>query len=142
MSNRYMRRSDGSTGSIPQDLILTLRVPAAADAITLNFWNCNDDYEFVGIREVHGTASTSGTVTVEKCTGTTAPGAGTAISSAVSTAGAANTVVAGTLAGTQAQRRFTVGDRLTLKWAGTVTNLVNSFVTVYLKKVQAFGAER
>jgi hypothetical protein len=71
------------------------------------------------------TASTSGTWTVEKLTGTTAPGGGTALFTApVALSGAANTPASGTLIATAASLTFAPGDRVGLVIAGTMTNLV------------------
>lgn len=144
MSNRFMRRQDGTTGSIPQDIVWVFKYDAAANFTTLLSpqWCADNDYEFVGSRLTFSTASTSGTIVVEKCTGTTAAGSGTALTTASATSGAANTVVAAALAGTQANRRFTAGDRMTFKVAGTVTNIANLSVTVYFKKVQTGGSDR
>lgn len=89
--------------------------------------------EVLEIREVHGTASTSGTVNVEKLTGTTAKGADLAICvAAFSTAGTANTVL--TKVGTSLQnRQLAAGDRLALVSGGTLTNGKDLQVTIYLK---------
>ncbi len=87
--------------------------------------------EVMEIREIHGTASTSGTVTVEKLTGTTAKGSGTTISNAISTASTANTVQTATL--TKSASQLSVGDRLAIKSGGTLTNGKDLQITVYLK---------
>lgn len=83
--------------------------------------------------EVHGTASTSGTVTVEKLTGTTAKGAGLSTCvAAFSTAGTANTVLRKKTTDLQ-NRQLAAGDRLAIKSGGTITNGKDLQVTVYLK---------
>ena len=87
--------------------------------------------EVLMVSEVHGTASSSGTVTVEKLTGTTGKGGGTAITNAMSTAGTANTVQNATLVlGTT---QLDIGNRLAIKSGGTLTNGKDLQVTVYLK---------
>lgn len=87
--------------------------------------------EVLLVKQIHGTASTSGTVTVEKLTGTTAKGSGTAITNAMSTSGTANTVATATLvAGTT---QLAIGDRLAIKNGGTLTNGKDLQLTVYLK---------
>ena len=83
--------------------------------------------------EVHGTASTSGTVLVERLTGTTAKGSGSSTCvAAFSTAGAANTVQRKTTTALQ-NRQLAAGDRLAIKSGGTLTNGKDLQVTVYLK---------
>lgn len=78
------------------------------------------------VKEFHSTASTSGTLTVEKLTGTTAAGSGTALlTGTISLAGTANTVLSGTLISTIASLTFAAGDRLGVVIAGTMTNLAN-----------------
>jgi len=85
------------------------------------------------VREVHTTASSSGTLTVEKATGTTAPGSGTALlTGTMSLAGTANTVVSGTLIATVASLTFAAGDRMNIVIAGTMTGLAGSRVTIGL----------
>jgi len=89
--------------------------------------------EVMMVSEVHGTASTSGTVQVEKLTGITAKGSGSnVLVTAFSTASTANTVQ--TKTGDLLQNRtMNVGDRLALKAAGTLTNSANMCVTLYLR---------
>lgn len=77
------------------------------------------------------TASTSGTWTVEKLTGTTAPGSGTALLSApVALSGSANTVANGSLIATVASLTFAAGDRIGIVIAGTMTNLVGGIGSI------------
>ncbi len=143
MANRFMRRSDGTTGSIPEDTFVTLIIPVAGDAVDKNAWTAPGNFELVGVSEVHTTASTSGTLQLEKCTGTTAPGSGTDLLSAtISLAGAANTVLTGSLGTTRADRIFVSGDRLALDFGGTVTNLVNAIITIRLKRLQSANSSR
>lgn len=87
----------------------------------------------VAASSVFTTASTSGTWTVEKLTGTTAPGSGTALLSApIALSGTANTVANGTVISTEASINFAAGDRLGIKIAGTMTNLVGGVGTISL----------
>lgn len=83
------------------------------------------------VKEVHSTASSSGTLQIEKCTGTTAPGSGTTLlTGTMSLSGTANTVVSGTLIATVASLTLAAGDRLSIVIAGTMTNLVGGRVTL------------
>ena len=93
--------------------------------------------EVLVVKEVHGTASSSGTVTVEKLTGTTAKGSGTALTGAISTASTADTVQTATLVITQTNgiipTQLNIGDRLAIKSGGTLTSGKDLQITVYIK---------
>jgi hypothetical protein len=93
-------------------------------------------YEVVGIREAHSVVGGAAhTVTVEKLTGTQAPGAGAVLlTAALSTTGTINTVASGTLVATTATRFLAAGDRLAIRTAGTVGSL-EGVVTVILRRV-------
>ena len=113
-------------------------VTAFIDATTVdrNVFTAPVACELIGVSEVHGTASSSGTLQVQKCTGTTAPGSGTALlTGTVSLAGAANTVLSGTLIATTASKRFAAGDRCAIDISGTMTSLANGVVTLLFKQV-------
>lgn len=99
------------------------------------FFIADDTYAVVSVQEVHGTASTSGTLNIEKLTGTQASGAGTAVlTGTISLAGAANTVDKGTVKSDGSQN-LVVGDRLGTVIAGTMTSLANCAVVVTLKRI-------
>lgn len=94
--------------------------------------------KLIGVNYVHATGSTSGTLQIEKCTGTTAPGSGTVLLTGtidMSATTVANTVTAGTLIATAATLTFAAGDRVTVKLAGTLTNLVGAIVTLQFQYV-------
>lgn len=83
----------------------------------------------------HETASSSGTVTVARVTSGTAKGSGTALlTTAISTAGTANIVRYGTLAGA-ASTPLNAGDSLALVNGGTLTSSAGLTVTVGLRLV-------
>jgi len=89
----------------------------------------------LGIDVVHGTASTTGTVQVERLQGTEAKDAGDdLLTAAISTAGTANTVNAGTLAAAN-YLELADGNRLGLVNAGTLTNGADLVVTVTLAPI-------
>jgi formylmethanofuran dehydrogenase subunit C len=114
---------------------LIVRVPIAATTTSQSVFIADAAYKVVSVQEVHGTASTSGTLMVEGCSGTTAPGSGTAmLTGTVSLAGAANTVLSGTLK-TDTSVNLAAGDRLSLKFAGTMTNLANGVVVIKLHRI-------
>lgn len=92
--------------------------------------------QLIGFQLIYGVASSSGTVTVEKLTGTTAPGSGTALlTGTVTTSTTANTVKPGTLIATLSSLQLATGDRFGLVFAGTQTGLVGLAVSLLLQKV-------
>lgn len=83
------------------------------------------------VRVAFQVASTSGTLQIEKLERTQILDAGTALLvSALSLSGTANTVASGSLVLTSPSLQLAVGDRLALKDAGTLTNLVGLCVII------------
>lgn len=106
-----------------------------ADAATAGnygvFWIAPFECVITEVREVHQTASTSGTLQIEKLTGTQALDGGVNVLNAtISLSATADTVVSGTLSTVPADIRLTRGDRLAMKDAGTLTNGVNITVII------------
>lgn len=99
---------------------------------TTPFFIADQAYKVVAVTYVNKTACTgTGTATVTKDTGTTAPGAGTAIlTGTFDTTTTANTVLNGTMVATLATVTLAAGDRLSIKFAGTLTTLAGVVVTV------------
>lgn len=102
------------------------------------------NYQITGVTATFGTASSSGTLDVVKCTGTTAAASGTTtLNATVSLAGTANTpvhgVLATTLSATQlagaASTAVSGGDRLAIKLGGTLTSLADCLVQIRLKRI-------
>ena len=93
--------------------------------------------EILAISEVHQTAgSGSGTLDVEKLTGTQALDSGSVLlSTPTSLTSTANTVVYPSMTTTYASRRMVKGDRLALKDGGTLTNVAGVQVTIYGKRL-------
>lgn len=108
----------------------------AATAVSRSMYIALAAFQLVNVSLVFGTASASGTFTIEKLTGTTAPGSGTALlTGTISTAGTANTVLNGVLIATVASLQLAVGDRLGAVFAGTETGLVGLDILVTLKRI-------
>lgn len=119
-------------GSILTNVQVT---PTATDA-TRHVFICNRAMRLKAGSSVFTTASTSGTWTVEKLTGTTAAGSGTALlTGTVALSGTANTVANGTLISTVASLTFAAGDRVGIVFAGTMTNLVGGLITLSMTPV-------
>jgi hypothetical protein len=122
--------STGTPGEVQvngnsQLIAVTLNSIGVLEVVTRTVHVCTRPMRFKAFSASQATASTSGTVTVEKLTGTTAPGSGTALlTGTVSMSGTANTVVSGTPIATVASLTFAAGDRVGFVFAGTMTNLV------------------
>lgn len=101
---------------------------------TTPFFVADQAYTVLSVNYVNKTACTStGTVTVTKDTGTSAPGAGTPLlTSTIACTAVANTVTAGTLISNPATLTLAAGDRLSVLFAGTLTTLAGVVVTVQL----------
>lgn len=138
MPNKFVRRSDGTTSSIPQNVELSFSFATATQAIDQLVWVAPYPVELVGVNLNFGTTSSSGTVQLEKCPVGTAPGSGTdLLSSTMSIAGTANTTVAGSVTTTRSDKIFAATDRLAIDFGGTVTNLVNLHVNISFKRLQS-----
>lgn len=95
------------------------------------FWIAPFECTVNSVREVHQTASTSGTLQIEKLTGTQALDNGVNVLSAtISLSATADTVVTGTLTATEANRVLAIGNRLAMKDAGTLTSGANVTVVI------------
>lgn len=103
------------------------------------FYVANRAMEIVAIREVHSAiGSDVGAVTlaVTKDTGTAAPGAGTTVQTGTfNLKSTANTVQTGTLTATAANKKLAAGDRLSVNFTGTVTDVAGVVVTVTLRPI-------
>lgn len=118
---------NGSSHLIPVQVALT--ATDASRAVFIATRACR----FKAISYMHTTGSSSGTLTVEKLTGTTAAGSGTALLTGtmdLSTTTVANTVITGTPIATVASLTLAVGDRLSVKIGGSMTGLVGAIATL------------
>lgn len=107
----------------------------AATCVSRSIYIAATTLQVANVNVVFGTASASGTVTVEHLTGTQAPGGGTVmLTGTLSTAGTANTVLAGTLVATVATLQLAAGDRIGLVVAGTQTGLVGFDIAITLTR--------
>lgn len=123
---------DGAYVSESASIVLT----ANATCIDQNIYIAGRRMKVVGISEVHTTAGTdAGTVslTLKKCTGTTAPASGTALhSTVINLKGTAQTVQSPALTDVESTLTLEPGDRLGLDFTGTITTLAGVCVTVDL----------
>ena len=117
-----------------QSVTVSLKNTDAATAANYGaFFIATRPYEIMEVHAVWSTASTSGTLMVERLQGTTAEGSGdNVLTSTIDMSGTADTV--NTKKTTDLQnRQLSTGDRLALVDGGTLTNQVNLVVTVLLK---------
>lgn len=118
---------NGNAGLIP--VLVALTATDASRAVFIATRACR----LKAVSYMHTTGSTSGTLQVEKLTGTTAAGSGTTLLTGtidLSATTVANTTTNGTLIATVASLTLAAGDRLSVKIAGTMTNLVGAIVTM------------
>lgn len=113
------------------------QVAAASYAVSHTVYvhpNVTSTYQIAAVSATFGTASTSGTLQCEVATGTQAIASGTnQLTGTVSLAGTANTPVNGTMIASPTT--IAAGSRINLIFAGTVTNLANAQVTIFLTRV-------
>lgn len=112
-------------------------VPVTAANYGTIFINKSDkEYVVREIQVVWSTASTSGTLQVERLQGTEAKGAGDdLLSSAVVMSGTADTVNIGSLVTDRSLLTLAKGDRLGIVNAGTLTSQADLNITIYLEEI-------
>lgn len=121
---------------VPQTKTLSFPLNALNIAVSSALFIADETYQLTNVTASWGVASVSATFNIEKLTGTTAPGSGTALlTGAIDSSTTANTVNTGALTGTVGSLQFAVGDRLGVKIAGTITSLVGMVLTCTLKRI-------
>ncbi len=119
---------------LPQEMVITW--PINASSVDENIFIADDAWQVTSIESAHTASSTSGNVSVRKCSATVAPSAGTLMhSSSIDLNLAANTVQSLTLSTTAADQKLADGDRLALDYEGTMTNLTGGVITIHLKRI-------
>lgn len=114
---------------------ISILFPTATPAVSAAVFVSDGYYRVRGVRETHATASTSGTLQVEKLTSGTAPGSGVnQLTGTMDLAGTASTPIAGTVI--EPPDIINPGESVGLVFAGTLTNLVGCCVTVHLERVR------
>lgn len=101
----------------------------------VSFFMANRAYRIKAISVIEATFGTSETFTFHKNTGTTAPGAGTAILTGAIAMAVSNTRVAGTLSTTVATVTLAAGDRVSFTVGGTVGSAAGVNVSMLLVPV-------
>jgi hypothetical protein len=139
-TNEYAALNDASKcGAYKIQNIFHLEIPLVAASVTgAVVFIAPTGYQVVAVREVHGVAGGSGaTVNLERLTGTTAPGSGTAIlSAALVLNGTANTVQTAPAANiVTAAATLNALDRIGVVLAGTLTGLAGGLLQVSLARI-------
>lgn len=122
-----------AAGAVNQ-VLFTAPPPASAASGALPLGS----YQLLGVSLRYSTASTSGTLQIEKTPSAIAVGSGTnLLASAVSLSSTANTVNSGFPATNVAAANMVVnpGDSLSAIFAGTLTNLAGLTVTLYIARI-------
>lgn len=119
---------------VPQTLFVSVVLNALS--VTTAAFVADTTYQITGVNVVWGVASISGTFSIEKLTGTTAPGGGTGLLTGnIDLSATANTVTAGALTSTTANLQLAAGNRVGIVLGGTLTSLVGCNVTLSLKRI-------
>lgn len=127
----------------PQVIEVSFHGQAAGAMVDQTFFVANRAYQVTAVRFVHAVAETTAVslaVQVTKDTSTNAPGAGTDLLTNNTNAGfdgkaTANTVQTGTLTATTASLQLAAGDRLSVDFSASATELVGVTITVSLKPI-------
>ena len=113
---------------------LAASVPVTGTSYTM--FIADRAYRVKGARTVASSSAAVPTIDITKDTGTGAPGSGSSVlSSATSINTTANTVNVATASATVANATLAAGDRLAIKWGGTVGSLTGATVSVLLVPV-------
>ena len=130
--------SSQGTNVVPTGVIFTSlknAEPATAGNYT-TFFIAPYPIQILSVSEIHGTASSSGTLDITKDTGTTAPQGGSTIFASAApfnTAATANTLQTVTKMATGNGAVMAAGDRLALKNGGTLTSSADLSVILTYK---------
>ena len=116
---------------VRESFIITANSPAAGVAIIVDA-----PMELIAVQEAHSVVGGAAAVlSVEKLTGTQAPGGGVAtMVGTISLTNTVNTVQSATLSATPANLKFATGDRIVLTLGGTLTGLVGA-VVILLRRI-------
>lgn len=145
MPNRYVKAADGTTRSIPQDVVVEMNydILGLKTDNVLYIANCPMEIvEIVCMPVVAGTDAGAVTAEVKKASGTTATGSGTAVQSATfNLKSTIYTVQTATLSATKSTRELASGDRIGIDFTGTLTS-AEGFIQIRLKRIQGAGSEK
>jgi hypothetical protein len=117
------------------DFVVHVHVPTDTEATDMIALIAPFDCKLVSVQRRFGTASSSGTLMVEKTPSGTDVGSGTdLLTGTMSLAGTADTNVSGTLSTAIGVNRIKKGDGIGLDFGGTLTSLVDLDITLVLRQ--------
>lgn len=144
LPNRYCRRPDGTTGSIPHDIVITFQYDILGNVVDNWVFLADTDYMVTRVAMVNTVQGTGGACTaqIRKASGTTAVASGTAVhSGTLNLVGTNHTLQTATLSTTLTDTKLTLNDRLGFDITGTATSAVG-FVQINLKRIQNASQEK
>lgn len=137
VSTQSVTNADGLTvNGVIVPVFKTIAVPLIVTDLSKSIYIATEAVQLVAVRCVYGVVTASGTLTIEKLTGTTAPGGGTVVlTGTLDLTTTANTVLSGTLTGTTANLQLAAGNRFGIVLGGVLTGLVGGMVELDLKRI-------
>lgn len=129
--------ADGLTvNSVIVPVVQYFSFPIFVTDLSKTIFTAVEAFQVTSVRAVFEVASVSGAITVEKLTGTTAPGGGTAmLTGTLSLVGTADAVLSGALTATTSVLQLAAGNRIGIVLSGTLTSLIGAVVTIGLKRI-------
>lgn len=120
---------------VPQQLYVS--VPLFVTDLSKAVFVAPEAFQVTAVRAVYNVAGgVAAVLGVEKLTGTTAPGSGTALlTGSLDLTTTANTVLSGVLTGTTADLQLAAGNRIGIVLGGVLTGLLGCVVTIGLKRI-------
>jgi hypothetical protein len=118
------------------NVVLSIPLQNADDAVNQNIFIADRTYNVLSMKETHAVVAAGAfSAQVQKCTGTTAPGSGSAVmTDTFDLTSAINTPVTGTLnTGCIWHTKLAAGDRLALAFGGTATGYAGGNITIVLQ---------
>ncbi len=119
--------------TVPSEQTITWR-PLATD-VSQAFFISDARYLVKSIREVHTSPSASGTLNLEKLSGTVTPGGGTLmLASPIDLTSTPNQVSTGDLTANMLDRYINPNERVSAVFGGTLTGLLGCVITLTLQR--------
>lgn len=124
---------------VPQEMVITAQI--GASEVDQTVFIADDAWQITKIEEVHTVAQNTaypntGSLSVMKCTGTQAPGSGSALhNTTMYLNSTVETVVTPTLNAATGALNLADGNRIALNFNGTMTTFAGGCVTIHMKRI-------
>lgn len=137
LPNMSITPADGlSINTVIVPVVKTVCIPLFVTDASKAILIATENIQITAIRVVYTVATASGTLQVEKLTGTTAPASGTNIlTGTLDLTTAANTVLSGALTGTVGNLQLAAGNRLGVVFGGVLTGFVGGLMVIEFKRI-------